>query len=217
MKKYVVFDFDGTLINTNDVIIASWQATFEHFLGHKESEKVIKSTFGETLRYTAETRFPDCDTDEVIEFYRDYQETHKGELVYVFDGIRELLTELKKRGYPLAIATSRTTWGTITYLEQYDLEGLFDIIVAMEDVKKHKPDPETCLVALRKLGAKPEEAVMLGDTRFDIGCANNAGVDSILVGWSGVTDAAGLEEYGYVPTYTIGKPMDLIAILENSK
>lgn len=214
MKKYVVFDFDGTLVNTNDVIIASWQATFEHFLGHRESEEKIKDTFGETLVYTVGVNFPGLPTEDVICYYRDYQMAHCDEMVCVFDGIVDMLKELKDRGYKLAIATSRTHKGTLDYLNQFGMREYFDAVVSMEDVDRHKPDPDTCLVALSKLGATPEESVMLGDTRFDVGCANNAGVDSILVGWSGVTTEEKLKSIGYEPTYCIDAPMDLIELLE---
>ena len=214
MKKYIVFDFDGTIINTNDVIIASWQATWEKFLGYRESISEIKDTFGETLKYTTSVRFPECDSDEVIAYYRDWQFAHCDEMVYLFDGIVDMLKTLRDKGYKTAIATSRTHEGTMKYLNQFGIADYFDAVVTMEDVKNHKPNPETCLMALEKLGAKPSEAVMLGDTRFDIGCANNAGVDSILVGWGEVTTEARLKEIGYEPTYCIDHPDDLIALLE---
>ena len=82
----------------------------------------------------------------------------------------------------------------------------------MEDVTHHKPHPETVTAALEKLGAKPEEAVMLGDTRFDIACSNNAGVDSVYVGWS-MARLEDLEAAGCHPTYVIDKPMDLFNII----
>ena len=214
MKKYIIFDFDGTIINTNEVIIASWQATFEKFLGYRESTEVIKSTFGETLKFTAQQRFPEIPEDDVINYYRDYQLAHCDELVFIFDGIEEMLKELKKGGYKTAIATSRTKEGTLKYLNQFGIKDYFDVLVTMDDVVNHKPNPETCLVALEKLGGKPEEAVMLGDTRFDIGCANNAGVDSILVGWGEVTTAEKLEEIGYEPTYCIDTPEELFEIVK---
>ena len=215
MKKYIVFDFDGTIINTNDVIIASWQATWEKFLGYRESVQVIKDTFGETLKFTASQKFPEIPVDDVINYYREYQFQHCDEMVYIFDGIEEMLKELKTQGYRTAIATSRTYEGTMKYLHQFGIAEYFDAVVTMDDVTNHKPNPETCLVALEKLGGKPEEAVMLGDTRFDIGCSNNAGVDSILVGWGEVTNEEKLREIGYEPTYCIDHPRDLIALLEH--
>ena len=214
MKKYLVFDFDGTVINTNDVIIASWQATWEKFLGYRESAEIIKSTFGETLKFTAEQRFPAIPTEDVINYYRDYQLAHCDELVYIFDGMEDILRDLKSRGYKMAIATSRTREGTLKYLNQFGITDCFDAIVSMDDVSNHKPAPDTCLVALEKLGGTPEEALMFGDTRFDICCAINAGVDSVLVGWGEVTTADQLGEIGYQPTYVAETIKDLYGIFE---
>ncbi len=213
MKKYLVFDFDGTIINTNDVIIASWQATWEKFLGYRESSEVIKSTFGETLKYTASVRFPEIPAEDVINYYRDYQLAHCDELVYVFDGMEDMLKKLKAHGFKTAIATSRTREGTLNYLNQFGIAEYFDVIVSMDDVTNHKPNPETCLVALDKLGGTTEEAIMFGDTRFDIGCAINAGVDSALVAWGEVTTPEKLEEIGYKPTYYIETYDDVYRIL----
>lgn len=213
MKKYLVFDFDGTIINTNEVIIASWQATWEKFLGYRESREVIKDTFGETLKYTASVRFPEVPVNEVIDYYREYQNSHCDELVFVFDGMEDMLRKLKEHGFKMAIATSRTREGTFKYLNQFGIADYFDVVVSMDDVTNHKPNPETCLVALEKLGGTPEEALMFGDTRFDIGCAINAGVDSVLVGWGEVTTVEKLEEIGYKPTHYVETIEDVYRIL----
>lgn len=217
MKKYVIFDFDGTIINTNDVIIASWEATFEHFLGNKESVPVIVSTFGETLEYTISQRFPEHDLSTVLKYYKDFQSEHCAEMVVLFDGIVELLEKLNNRGYKLAIATSRLSGSFREYMDGFELWGYFDACIVKEDVAHHKPHPESCLVALEKLGARPEEAVMLGDTKFDIGCANNAGVDSVLVGWNPLVDAEKIIESGYYPTYIVNSTDELFDILDEEK
>ena len=211
--NYLIFDFDGTVINTNEVIIASWQATWEKYLGYRESREVIKSTFGETLKYTASVRFPEIPVDDVINYYRDYQLAHCDELVFIFDGMEQLLKDLKANGFKTAIATSRTREGTLNYLKQFGIAEYFDALVTMDDVTNHKPNPETCLVAIEKLGGTTEESIMFGDTRFDIGCANNAGVDSALVGWGEVTTVEKLDEIGYRPTCYVEKIEDVYRIL----
>lgn len=216
MKKYVIFDFDGTIINTNDVIFASWDATFNHYLGHTLPREEIYSTFGETLEYTIGQRIPNADVREALEYYKTFQEEHCQELVTLFDGTREMLDELHKRGYKMAIATSRLAGSFAGYMTDFDLWGYFDAYLCKEDVSHHKPHPESCLVALERLGAKPEEAVMLGDTRFDIGCANNAGVDSVLIGWNPMVDPEAIEAQGFKPKYYIKNMDELLEILENN-
>ena len=212
-KKYIIWDFDGTLVNTNDIIIESWQATFEHYLGHKLPEKEVVATFGETLADTIAEKIPGRTYEEVRDYYRAYQAAHCAGRVYVFEGIRELLDELKARGCRLGVATSRTIYSYSDYMKELGLEGYMDAAVTMEDVAKHKPDPESIIKVLEKLGASAGEAIMIGDTKYDIGCANNAGVESVLVGWSHWTDMDSMSADGFVPTHIIDKPAELLNII----
>lgn len=212
-KPYVILDFDGTIANTNNVIVDSWQATFERYLGHRLPVRQIEATFGETLKRTIAELIPDADYEEVRDYYRDYQDAHCEGMVYVFEGVRELMELLKVEGYRIGIATSRTAHSFWNYMRDLDLDQYVDVLVTMEDVKKHKPDPESIIKVLDKFGARPEEAIMVGDTKYDIGCANNAGVDSVLVGWSHYVDEEAMEAEGYVPTYHIDKPDQLMELI----
>ena len=212
-KKYVIFDFDGTIANTNNVITESWQATFQHYLGHTLPVREIEATFGETLKYSIAKLIPDAECDEVIDFYRAYQDAHCDGKVYVFEGVRELLDTLRNRGYKIGVATSRTANSFWRYMKELGLENHVDEVVTMEDVTGHKPDPESVLRVLEKFGAGPEEAIMIGDTKFDIGCAQNAGVESVLVGWSHYVDEEDMAADGYEPTYRLKEPKDILEIV----
>ena len=213
MKKYIIWDFDGTLVCTNDIIIESWQATFRHYLGRELPVREIEATFGETLKHTIKEKIPGADPDEVTAYYRDYQYANCEGRVYVFEGVRELLDELKSGGFRLGVATSRTAKSLKKYLKDLDLEGYMDVLVCMEDVTKHKPDPESVCRVLEGFGTGPEEAIMRGDTKYDIVCANNAGVDSVLVGWSHYVDEDSMAADGFVPTYRIDRPAQLLEIV----
>ena len=96
-------------------------------------------------------------------------------------------------------------------MKDLGIEDYFDLVITCDDVKAHKPDPLPLIIALEKLGAEREEAIMIGDTRFDIGCANNAGVDSALAGWSKAFSEDDLLKY--TPAYKLENPMDLIKII----
>lgn len=208
MKKYVIFDFDGTIANTNDVIIESWQAAFKKYIGHEIPQEEIERTFGETIEYTIKQKLPDEEWTEVRDFFRAYQKYECKAQVTVFPGIPELLEELKSRGYILAIATSRTSTSYYSYIEKIGLRNYFDVEITLEDVSAHKPDPECLHVALEKLGADAEDAIMIGDTQFDIGCAVNAGVDSVLIHWSHA-----IGDMNWTPTYEVDTPEEIPEIL----
>lgn len=180
----ILFDFDGTVMDTNHVIINSWQHTFRTLEGREEAVEKIIATFGEPLDITMKKLFPGVPTDEGVAIYRSYHRDNFGRLINVFPGMRELIQELKRRGFKLAVVTSRLKNTTLEGLEKYRLAQYFDVIVTADDTDRHKPDPEPVNIALRKLGSAPERSLMLGDTMFDILCARNAGVRSVLVNWA---------------------------------
>jgi pyrophosphatase PpaX len=208
----VLFDFDGTIMDTADVIIGSWQHTFMTFEGKERPVEEIVKTFGEILSHTMSKMLPHIDTDEAIATYRDYHRDNFGEQISVFEGVPELLAELKKRNYKVGLVTSRMGGTTWEGLRQYNLAEYFDVVVSCDDTDKHKPDPEPVNIALQRLGAKPESSVMLGDTMFDILCARNAGVKSVLVGWHvAVTPEEINGSDG--PDYIIEKAEDLLSLI----
>jgi pyrophosphatase PpaX len=207
----VLFDFDGTLIDTNEVIIQSFQYTFMQVLGKEMPVEEIIKTFGEPLALTM-SKMLDIPPEQAMEIYRSYHYKKFDELIRIFPGMLELVIELKQRGYKLAIVTSRLRNTTIQGLKKYNLESYFDYIVTADDTDKHKPDPAPIHIALEKLHAKPEEALMIGDSMFDILCAHNAGVKSVLVGWAiAVTeeDKTGPSR----PTYIVERAEEIMSLL----
>ena len=226
-KRYIIFDFDGTIANTNNIIIASWQATFRHYLGHEKPVREIEATFGETLVNTMARLIPGAPVEEAVDYYRSFQEEHQEDYrVYVFDGVRELMGSLRDRGCLIGVGTSRTAYSLHSYMKALGLEDLVDEIVTMNDVTSHKPHPETAEAVLLKLMAHDKEAwdvsmpksvrdaaIMIGDTKYDIGCAQNAGMDSVLVGWSHYVDMDDMAASGFTPTHIIGEPAELLDII----
>lgn len=210
----VLFDFDGTVMDTNNVILMSWQHTFRTLENREESPEKLVKTFGEPLETTMGKFFPDIPTDRSIEIYRSFHRDNFGELISVFPGMTELLAEVKKRGYKTGVVTSRLYSTTMQGLEKYHLNDYFDTVVTAEDTTKHKPDPQPVNTALEKLGSVPEKSIMLGDTLFDLMCAANAGVKSVLVGWSLALKGKTREELGKdAPDYIINKPEELLEII----
>lgn len=215
MTKFntVLFDFDGTIMDTNNLILQSWQHTFRTVEGKERSKEEIFSTFGEPLYVTMEKLLPQIPAEEGVEIYRSFHYDHFTDLIEVFPGIIELLKELKARGYKTGIVTSRLRHTTDLGLKKYDMEQYFDVVITIDDTDKFKPDPEPVRVALERLGSKPEEAVMVGDSVFDVLCARGAGVKTAIVGWA-VAFCDRDTACENAPDYVIEKAWDLLDILE---
>lgn len=210
----VLFDFDGTIMNTNKVIINSWQHTFKIIEGKEGSEEEILKTFGEPLEITMARFFPEMPVQEAVRIYRSYHYDNFESMIELFSGMRELLTELKDRDFKTGIVTSRLRNTTEQGLEKFDIKDYFDIIVAYDDTAEKKPAPEPINIALEKLGSKPETSLMLGDTRFDMGCARNAGVVPVLADWAaakGYGEVSGMIQ----PDYILETPDNLFAIIDD--
>ena len=213
MINTVLFDFDGTLVNTNDVIIASWQHTYMHYRGREESIETITSCFGKPLLITMEREFPGVDPQESAEVYRTFQQQNAHLLVKIFPGIVDLLKALKEAGYRMGIVTSRTRESALRYMDMFGITEYFEAMVTCDDTTVHKPNPEPILLGLEKMGITKDEAIMIGDSPFDIKCANNAGVKSVMVDWRITCDNSALITDA-VWDYEIKEPMDLMKILE---
>lgn len=212
MINTVLFDFDGTLVNTNDVIIASWQHTYMHYRGREESIETITSCFGEPLLITMEREFPGVDPQESAEVYRLFQQQNAHLLVKIFPGIVDLLKALKEAGYRMGIVTSRTRESALRYMDMFGITEYFEAMVTCDDTTVHKPNPEPILLGLEKMGITKAEAIMIGDSPFDIKCANNAGVKSVMVDWR-ITAGSSALISDCKWDYSIKEPMDLMKVL----
>lgn len=212
--KAVLFDFDGTIMDTNTIILKSWQHTFQTVLGRDPVHEEIVATFGEPLDVTMGKLFPDRDTHEMVETYRHYQRHIYKDDITMFPGMKETILELKARGYLVAIVTSRLWSSTRTGLYKFDIADLFDAVVSAEDTTIHKPDPTPCLLCLEKLGVAADEALMVGDSKFDILCARNAGVASCLVAWTISVNEE--QRKALAPEYTIDDARQLLDIVETA-
>lgn len=209
MINTILFDYDGTLMDTNEVVLQSWQHTFRTIRGYEEDPEVIRQTFGEPLVMTLAKLFPETPVEKSLDIYRTFQREVFTDFVEVFSGMFELLEELKYQGYKLGLVTSRTKDTTWAGLEHYGMDKYFDAVITAGDTDKHKPDPAPILITLDRMGSLPEEAIMVGDTMFDLLCAQNAGVKSVIVDWSVTMTADEKKQADYV----IKSAEDLLNIL----
>ncbi|MEL7647736.1 MAG: HAD-IA family hydrolase [Sedimentibacter sp.] len=183
MIDTVVFDFDGTLADTNQMIINSFRHIYGMFLNKECSEDYIMSTFGEPLNLTLTRDFGQFDFDEVINAYRDYQRTKFNDEVTLYETVEETLEYLKNKDIKLGVATSRFKNSTMKALERFNIAKYFDSVVSADDVTKHKPDKEPLIKVITELKSTSNRTLYVGDSKFDIECALNAAATPVLVGW----------------------------------
>ncbi len=212
--KAVLFDFDGTLMDTNQLILDSWNHVYDTYGLERPPKEHITPTFGKELGASLAEYFPDHDVKETLRVYRSFQALHFKDQVHLFEGMPELLAALKERGLRLAVVTSRV-WQTL-HNNHYDFreEPLFEIIVSGEDITMPKPSPQPCLIALERLGLGADEVLMIGDSAHDTLCARNAGVRSVLVGYSLACPPASVKGTESEPDYVIDRPSDLLALID---
>ena len=118
----VLFDFDGTIMNTCDVIVDSWQHTFRTIDGKERPISEILPTMGEPLAVTMSNFYPDMDLGEAISIYRSYHRDNFGERINLYPGVKELLAALKEKGYKLGLVTSRLIRSTTEGLKKYEIK-----------------------------------------------------------------------------------------------
>ncbi|MGP7819411.1 pyrophosphatase PpaX [Niallia sp. 01092] len=205
-----LFDLDGTLINTNELIISSYLHTLEQYYPGKYTREDVLPFMGPSLKEV----FSSLDKDraeEMIKVYRTYNLANHDKVVTIFDGVYETVKALKEQGFKLGIVTTKLSDVVDMGLKLTKLHEFFEVIVAIDHVKKAKPDPEPIHLALDKLQAKPEEAIMIGDNYHDIQAGQNAGTLTAGVAWS----LKGREFLqGYNPDYIFDEMQDLLSIPE---
>lgn len=211
MIDTVVFDFDGTLAHTNQLIINSFKYIYEYFENGQVDDDYIISTFGEPLVETFGRDFKSYDFEEVLTTYRNYQIKRFKDDVYLYDTVMDTLEELKKRNIKMGIATSRIRESTLEALEHLGISKYFDIIVAADDVKKHKPDKESLIKVLNGLKSDIKNTLYVGDSKYDMECAINSSVKPVLVGWQ--KNSLKLKEE-YNIDYYLEKMYDIIGYIK---
>lgn len=183
MKKAVIFDLDGTLLNTDLLIRKSFIHVFKKYKpGYTLSEEELLSFLGPSLFDTFSRYFDASMIDELIDYYREFNHTHHEDYVTIYPGVKETLQTLKEMGYPLAIVTTKIKEAVYIGLDLFGIRDYFDVIIGHDDVKKSKPDPEGINKALEKLGLN--DGYYIGDNVTDIMAGKNAGLHTIGVKWS---------------------------------
>jgi pyrophosphatase PpaX len=185
--KAVLFDFDGTIVDTTELIHESMRRTATKVLGREPDRETLMANVGQPLPRQMELLAdgqPEK-TEELLEVYlRHNDELHEG-LIREFPNVGPSLARLRDAGLELAVVTSKRRFSVEMALDSFpDLREVFDVFVTMEDTTEHKPLPAPLLKGLELLGdVSPERAAYVGDAPFDVAAARAAGVMSVAVSW----------------------------------
>lgn len=208
--KALLFDFDGTLLNTNDLIIQTFMHVLEErFPGQYSPQDCIKF-IGPSLKETFEQITPN-EVDQMIFNYRKWNHQHHDELVTEFEGVKETLQQLDDLGIRMVIVSTKQRETIKRGLQLMDAERFFEFYIGIEDVEHVKPHPEPVLKAIEKLGVSKEDVLMIGDNYHDIEAGKNAGVKTAGVAWS-IKGEEFLKQFN--PDYMLQHMEDLIPIVK---
>ncbi|UCZ52647.1 pyrophosphatase PpaX [Bacillus shivajii] len=179
----ILFDLDGTLINTIELIVASFLHTMEHYYPGKYKREDVINFIGPPLSETFE-KLDSEKVEEMSHVYRTFNHEKHDELVQEYEGVFDTVKTLHEKGYKLAIVTTKRRETAVRGMKLMNLDQFFDVVVSLDEVTKYKPDPEPLLMALNGLKAKPESALMVGDSEHDILGGKNTGTKTAGVAWS---------------------------------
>lgn len=205
---HYLFDADGTLFDTKDLIYSCFQHVAKIHFGTSLNKEAVISKIGMPLKdMLAHYLGPDLDLEAVLEDYMEHQIEILADSVAPFPKVIQTLETLKNKGKRLVIVTSRRRYSMEIILEATDTSQFFDDLVTPENTCLHKPNPEPVLKALSLLQANAQNAVLIGDTHYDICSGNSAGVDTVFVNWS----YQSFSSLPVSPTWTINSIAELTA------
>ncbi len=218
MITTVLFDFDGTLVNTNEIIKLTLNEISLKNRGKRLSEEDFDEILGKPLRdqmahihgflgKESEAAYP-----EFLELYRSLYNKRRDSLTQEFDGIGKMLETLHEQGFKLGIVSSKGIGGIRHGLEKFGLSRYFSTILSKYDVENSKPHPEGLIKAMELMDSMPENTIFVGDSRHDLLAAKNAGIVFVLVSWT----IAGYEKLKSMnPEYIIKHPMEIMDVIKN--
>ena len=205
MNKYIIFDLDGTILNTEKAILKSLQKVLaeENIFYEQDDLRFALGIPGkETLKKIG---ISDIDrvhskwSKTVLEFSNE---------VEIFDGLKEVIVQLAKMSITTGIVTSKTSQEIIDEFEPFEMNSYFKEVISADHTTKHKPNPDPLLLCLDKLDIPKEEVVYIGDSIYDMQCAHSAGVRFGLAHW-GAKKTEGFEAADYI----LRKPEDILVLL----
>ena len=215
-KNTVIFDLDGTLLDTLDDLTTSVNLALASVGYPEHSKEAIRSFVGNGIAELVKKSLPKNTSEEMFEKvlsnYKEYYEKHSQDKTSLYDGIVPLILSLREKGYKLAIVSNKHH-DAVMQLKPIYFEGLIDIAIGQQDGIARKPAPDAVFKALELLESDRASSVYIGDSEVDYQTAINAKMDAILVTW-GFRDQEMLAALG--ARNFAKRPSDILEILERN-
>jgi len=212
MINTVIFDLDGTLLDTNELVADSWRFTVRTLAGREVTDEEVRGTFGEILLDSMLRLLPGVEPDKALDTFRTYQRDIFLERISLYDGAKETLAAIHLAGIKNAVLTSRLRTSTERALNHFGIADLFDAVLTASDTEVFKPDPAPVYLLLDMLGSRAEEAMIVGDTVHDIEAGLASGLFTVLVDWSQALPPE-KRQAAPAPDAVIEKMQDLLKLL----
>lgn len=187
--RYVLFDLDGTLVDTIALIVGSYEHALRTVLGRAVDEDTVRGWIGRPLRDNFSAVDPER-WEELCLAYLEWNTAHTADLLRRYDGVEAMLEALAGDGVRTGVVTSKRRESALRALELAGLSERIPLLTTMADTDVHKPHPEPLWHGLAKVGGSAAQAVYVGDAVVDIDAARAAGMDSVAVRWGSGTPEA---------------------------
>ncbi len=213
MKKAILFDLDGTLLNTLTDLTNAINYMLSHFNFGTMTEEGVRRLLGNGARQLVELAIGEevskADFETYYNFYDAYYQAHSEEATAPYEGIPEVLEAFKKRGYRLAVISNKQD-AAVKQLIKRQFPGLFEFALGVTEDGIKKPDPRMVEKVLKAMDLKPNEVYLVGDSEADIETGKNAKLEVVacLWGFRDMKDLAPLK-----PEFIVGKPYDLLKVI----
>lgn len=183
--RYVVFDLDGTLLNTLDDLFLSVNKILSDHGYKTRSKNEVRSYLGNGVRALLDLALPEEErfrTDELLPEFKAYYDLHKEDNTAPYAGVKEAVAEIKKAGVKCAIVSNKFD-AAVQELKNVTFSGLIDFACGEREGVKPKPAPDGVFLAMQALGADSAETVYVGDSEVDLATAENTGLRCVAVSW----------------------------------
>jgi pyrophosphatase PpaX len=206
----VLFDLDGTLIDSGAMILASFRHATRTVLEREIPDEELAALVGGMNIHEQMRTLDPARVDELVRTYREHNEPLHADL-QAFPGVEDLLAKLSAQGRKLAVVTSKRRRTVDLAFAVLPIERFFDVVVTSGDTERHKPHPEPVLYALERLAADGARAAFVGDSPFDVRAGKAAGVFTVGVSWGGLHSEERLLEAG--ADVIVHSPEELLAVV----